>query len=206
VKIAIIELISSNDLPYDRHVNSFELASLLKAEGHAVSLSPWTADRPLDELFAGLHEADRILLWDESVYVDIAATKFALAGKKLSDALDEADVMTAACFSGPDTLAVFSGGETFASPRDDLGSALLPTLAERRGPVACGAFGTFFVWIHTGALSRLLPAGGTVTIGGIDCSLSRRMIEGGASVQVDPRIAVVSRLTQTVAWSLPPPT
>lgn len=205
MKIAIIELISSTTLEYDRHVNSFEVAALLKKEGHAVSLSPWTADKSYDELFQGLLEADRILLWDEAVYVDIAATKFALAGKKLSDALDEADVMTAACFKDRDSLAVFSGGETFASPREDLGTALLQTLREKRGPVPCGAFGVFFVWIHTGAIARLLPSSGPVGIAGLDVGLSRRFIEGGASVMADPRIAVVSRLTQTVAWSLPPP-
>ena len=204
MKIAIIELLSGNDLPYDRHLNAYEVASWLKREGHSVSLSAWPESRSFDELFAGCREADRILLWDESVYVDLSATKFALGDKKLSDALDEADVMTAACPKDRGTLAVFSGGETFAAAREDLGSALVDTMLERRSPVPCGAFGVYFVWIHTGALARLLPSGGPVMIGGIDCSLSRRLIEGGASVMCDPRLAVTSRLTQTVPWSLPP--
>jgi len=204
MKIAIIELLSSNSLQYDRHLNAYEVASWLKREGHCVSLSAWQTGRSLDELFAGLSEADRVLLWDESVYVDIAATKFALGDKKLSDALDEADVMTAACPKDQATLAVFSGGETFAAAREDLGSALVDTMIEKRTPVPCGAFGVFFVWIHTAALARILQAGGPTMIAGLDVSLSRRLIEGGASVQVDPRIAVVSRLTQTVPWSLQP--
>ena len=204
MKIAIIELLSSDSLQYDRHLNAYEVSAWLRCEGHCVSLSAWPTGRSFDELFAGLTEADRVLLWDESVYVDIAATKFALGNKKLSDALDEADVMTAACPKDQATLAVFSGGETYAAARENLGSALVDTMVEKRAPVPCGAFGAFFVWLHTGAISRLLPDGGPVMIAGLDVSLSRRLIEGGASVQVDPRLAVISRLTQTVPWSLPP--
>lgn len=205
MKIAIVELTSSDTIRYDRHLNSYDVASLFRREGHSVSLSSWPADRGLDELFQDLHDADRVLLWDEAVYVDVAATKFALQGKKLSDALDEADVMTAPCFATRDTMAVFSGPETYATPRPSLGTELIAELQERRGPVVCGAFGVFFVWIHTGALARIIPPGGQVIVGGIDCGFSRRMIEGGASVMCDGRIAVTSRLSDTVAWSLPPP-
>ena len=72
-------------------------------------------------------------------------------------------------------------------------------------PVPIGACGNFWLWLHTTALSRLAPAPERPTmVSGVDVTLSRRLIEGGCSIQVDPRIAVMSSWRATADWALEP--
>lgn len=204
-RVAIIQLTDpQGTVPVGYSLSVFDVACELMAEGCAVSISAWQG-RDIDELLYGLLDADRILLWDPDVTFNVAATRLALAGTKLIDALDEADVMTAPVLRSERTMTVFSGRECFARAAESLGTDLAKPMQEERKPLVIGACGNYWLWLHTSAVSRL---GGKpdkpFCLAGVDVTLSRRLIEGGCSVKVDPRIAVVSSWRESAQWALEP--
>ncbi len=204
LRVAIIELTDpAGTITYARHQNTLETLFWLMEEGAAVSVAAWNGTS-YDDLFNSLSGADRVLLWNPSVYLNLPATKMALGGQKLLEALDQADVVTAPCYRDVGRFAVFTGRETFARDQRQLGCELDTKLVTDKTPVTVGGFGIYWTWIHTLAFSRLPPAPGrSCLVAGIDITLSRRLIEGGCSVKCDPRLAVTSEITSLIGWSLP---
>lgn len=203
MRIAIVEICSTGTVKYSHHANVHDFACWLMSQGHEVSVSA-LGDATPDQILATAHDADRILFWDEDVDVDLPATKVMLGETKLVDALDAADCTTAAVFGGQGTLVVFSGPETFAMPRPDLGAGLIEELQQGK-PTVAAACGLYWLWVHASAGSRML----TLTkenalqhVGGVEVGFSRRLIEGGCSFQCDPRIAVVSTIKYELPWRL----
>jgi len=204
-RVAIIQLVDPEGKVSVEYANNvFDFACEMLAEGCAVSTTPWQGTN-IDELLLGLHDADRILLWDPDVTVDLAATKLALDGKTILEALDEADVMTAPVLRDEQSMTVFSGSEVFAVAGDALGAALSKEMAEKRLPVVFGGCGCYWMWLHVAAISRLTePPERPHYVAGIDVTLSRRFIMGGCTAKVDPRISVRSHWQSSAQWALEP--
>lgn len=206
-RIAIVQLLDpSGTVPVGHSLSVFEFACELMRDGCAVSLIPW-AGASLDALLHDLAtDADRILLWDPDVRLDLPATYAALGDTKLLAALDAADVVSAPTMRSRDTLAVFSSRELFSRQREGLGSDLMGPMQRERQPVVMAAAGNFWLWLHTSAISRLTPPPpNPFLIDGIDVTLARRLVEGGCTARCDPRISVMSTWKETAQWAVEAP-